>query len=294
MKAPARAPAELAYAATLAAVVEASAAKPGNVGPEHDFGDMGYEDFLRSAVAIGPALGDAGLADGIGTTVLRAIQDTRRHVAANTNLGIVLLFAPLARAAATGGGSLRSRLRRVLAATTRGDAERVYAAIRLAGPGGLGEAPEQDVRQPPTVTLREAMALAAERDAIAREYVTDYSITFETGLPALARALEAGASLRAAATEAFLTILGRVPDTLIARKFGAGTAQRVSRGAAGVLTAGPPGSAARARALAELDTMLRDPANAMNPGTTADLTAAVVFVRLLEQDLLEQDLSEQE
>jgi len=282
------APADIAHAATLAAVLEASAPKPGNVGPGHDFGDMGYEDFLRSAAAIGPALGDAGVR-GVGTTVLRAIEDTRRRVAANTNLGIVLLFAPLARAAATGEGELRSRLRRVLSALTVGDAEAVYAAIRLANPGGLGEVAEQDVRQAPTVTLRQAMALAAARDSIASEYGTDYAITFETGMPALARALEAGSSLRTAATEAFLAILARVPDTLIARRCGDAAAQRVSRVAADVLAAGPAGSPARTRALADFDASLRDPANAMNPGTTADLTAATLFVRLLEQHLSEQE-----
>ncbi len=284
------APADVAHAATLAALLEVSASKPGNVGPAHDFGDMRYEDFLASAVAIGPALGYAAVsAGGVGATVLRAVRDTRRHVAANTNLGIVLLFAPLARAAGSGTGTLRQRLHQVLATLTVGDAEEVYEAIRLADPGGLGEVPQQDVRQRPTVTLRGAMALAAARDAIAREYITDYAITFEIGLPALTRALAAGASLRAAATEAFLSILADVPDTLIARKRGEDAARWVSRVARGAIEAGPAGSPERRRALAALDTSLRHPDNSLNPGTTADLTAAALFVRLLEQDLSEQE-----
>lgn len=288
--APVRAPADIAHAATLAAVLEVSATKPGNVGPGHDFGDMRFEDFLASAVAIGPAMGYAAVSvGGVGATVLRAIRDTRRHVATNTNLGIVLLFAPLARAAGSGEGELRPRLRHVLSALTVGDAVDVFEAIRLADPGGLGDAPEQDVRQRPTTTLRGAMALASERDAIAREYVTDYAITFEIGVPALARARAAGASLRVAATEAFLTILAQVPDTLIARKRGEDAARWVSRVAEGALAAGPTGSPERTRALAALDASLRDPHNSMNPGTTADLTAAALFVRLLEPDPCEQE-----
>ncbi len=280
--------ADIAHAATLAAVLEVSATKPGNVTPAHDFGDMRFEDLVASALAIGPAMGDADDA-GVGATVRRAIEDTRRHVARNTNLGIVLLFAPLARAAATGAGGLRARLHGVLAALTVGDAEDVYAAIRLARPGGLGEAREQDVRQAPTVTLRQAMALAAERDSIAREFVTDYDITFELAGPALAEALAAGLPLRAAATEAFLAILAEVPDTHIARKCGGEVARRVSRGAARVLAAGERGSVERRTELAHFDRSLRDPRNLLNPGTTADLTAAALFVRLLERDLSEQE-----
>ncbi len=280
--------ADIAHAATLAAVLEVSANKPGNVTPGHDFGDMRFQDLVASAIAIGPAMGDAGDA-GVGATVRRAIEDTRRHVATNTNLGIVLLFAPLACAAAGGSGPLRERLHRVLSALTVGDAEEVYAAIRLASPGGLGEAREQDVRQVPTVTLREAMALAAERDSIAREYVTDYAITFELAGPALAGALAAGTTVCAAATEAFLAVLAEVPDTHIARKCGGEEARRVSRVAARVLAASERGSSERRLRVAHLDAGLRLEGNLLNPGTTADLTAAALFVRLLEQDLSEQE-----
>ncbi len=276
-------PPDVAVAAQLAAILEVSAPKPGNVDPTHDFADTTFDDFLRSALAIGPALGDAGAA-GMGATVLRAIRETRRVARGNTNLGIVLLFAPLACAAASGSGSLRARVTRVLAGTTVADAEAVYAAIRLARPGGLGDAPEQDVREAPTVTLRQAMALAADRDAIAREYATDFAITFEIGSPALARAMGAGLAPRAAALEAFLAILAAVPDTLIARKRGGDVAREVSRRAVAVASL-TPDTPERVRALAEFDASLRDPGNSLNPGTTADLTAATIFVQLLEQGL---------
>ncbi|HET9983388.1 MAG TPA: triphosphoribosyl-dephospho-CoA synthase [Longimicrobiales bacterium] len=274
-------PPEITLRAQVAALLEASAPKPGNVGRHHDFGDTSFDDFLLSAAAIGPALGEAATL-GVGGAVEQAIAETRRWVRTNTNLGIVLLFAPLARAAALDAGPLRSRVSEVLAELTVADARAAYAAIRAASPGGLGEVPEQDVRGTPTASLREAMRLAADRDSIAREYVTDFALTFETALPALRRSRTAGAGWPAAVLETFLTLLAAAPDSLIARKRGPSAAAAASREAARVLACGPPGSAERDAAVARLDRALRSDGNALNPGTTADLTAAAIFALLLE------------
>ena len=273
---------EIAVAAQAACLLEASAPKPGNVNRCHDFEDATFEDFLLSAAAIGPVLGRAGSV-GVGRTILRAVRATRRLVRTNTNLGIILLLAPLARAAARAGGPLRSRVSQVLAELDVADARAAYAAIRLADPGGLGRVADQDIRTEPTVSLREAMALAAERDTIAREYVTDYAVTFETGVPALTRARDRGLAWPTAVTETYLTLLAAVPDTLIARKCGEEAAREVSREAARVLAAGEPASAERREALARFDAALRREGNRLNPGTTADLTAAALFVHFLEQ-----------
>lgn len=278
---PAASAAEIALAAQMACLLEVSAPKPGNVHRYRDFDDACFEDFLLSAAAIGPALG-AAAETGVGETVLRAVRDTRRWVGTNTNLGILLLLAPLARAAALGGPSLRGALRGVLAGLTVADAEAVYSAIRLANPGGMGEVTEQDVRGAPTVPLGEAMRLAAERDTIAREYGTDFAVTFEIALPAVLEARGRGVGWADAATECFLATLASVPDTLIARKRGADAAAAVSREAARVLAAGEPGSPARRRATDRFDARLRDPGHALNPGTTADLTAAALFVAIVE------------
>jgi triphosphoribosyl-dephospho-CoA synthase len=275
-------PAEIALCAQAACVLEVAAAKPGNVSRHHDFADTSFEDFLLSAVAIGAALGAAGEA-GVGETVLRAVRDTRRWVSVNTNLGIVLLLVPLAGAAAREGGSLRSRVSRVLASLTVADTQAVYAAIRLAEPRGLGQVDAQDVREEPTVTLREAMALAAPRDTIAREYVTDYDVTFDLATPVLRRARADGLGFSAAALETYLRVLAEVPDTLIARKQGPAAARGVSERARQVLAAGPPRSPERARATEAFDVELRSPDNRENPGTTADLVAAALFVVLSEE-----------
>ena len=274
-------PADVAVAAQVACLLEVSAPKPGNVSAGASFHDTRWEDFLVSAAAIGPALASAGERP-LGETIRAAIEATRRWTRVNTNLGVVLLLAPLARAALRQGpGSLRARLAATLADTTVEDAREVYTAIRLASPGGLGRAPAQDVAHTPTVTLREAMALAADRDAIAREYGTEFRATFDVGAPALERALEDGLSWNEATVEAYLTLLASAPDTHIARKLGRDEAGAVQRRARAALEAGGVRQAAGRGAIAALDHDLRDARNARNPGATADLTAAAIFVVLL-------------
>jgi triphosphoribosyl-dephospho-CoA synthase len=271
---------EVARLAQLACVLEAGAEKPGNVTPSHDFADTSYEDMLRSGIALGPELGRAG-ERAVGETVLAAVRASRDAAHANTNLGIALLLAPLARAALI-GEPLRERLGDVLRGLTLNDARDAYAAIRLAEAGGLDEPVEHDVRDEPSVTLREAMTAAAERDTIAREYVTDYAVTFELGLSVFTEALGDGLRPRDAIVELALRLLAAVPDTLIARKRGADAAARVTAGAQRVLTAGGVRDDRGRAALAEFDASLRRDGNALNPGTTADLAAAVLFVALLE------------
>jgi triphosphoribosyl-dephospho-CoA synthase len=276
------APDVVVRAAQVACVLEASAEKPGNITPSHDFDDTSYEDMLRSGIALGPALGQAGTR-GVGETVLAAVRASRGTAGANTNLGIALLLAPLARAALTPSDRpLRERLGGVLAGLTIDDARDAYEAIRLAGAGGLDEPVEHDVREEPRVTLREAMASAAPRDTIAAEYVNDYAVTFELGLPAFADALRAGQRPRDAIVETALRLLATIPDTLIARKRGADAAGRVATSARRVLVAGGVRSPRGRTALAEFDASLRRDRNALNPGTTADLVTAVLFVALLE------------
>ena len=270
----------IAAAAQLACLLEVSAPKPGNVSPGRHFHDTRYEDFLASAVAIGPALAAAGVRP-LGATLRSAVEATARWTRANTNLGIVLLLAPLARAAARPDGDLRSRLGGVLEETTVADATDAYVAIRSARPGGLGSAGAEDVRDPPTVTLREAMALAADRDTIAREYTTRFAVTFEVGAPALTDARQRGLTWSQATVDCFLALLAAVPDTHVARKLGRKEAERLSARAREIVAAGGTAGPAGRAALAALDADLRDARNTRNPGTTADLTCAALFVVIL-------------
>jgi triphosphoribosyl-dephospho-CoA synthase len=177
--------------------------------------------------------------------------------------------------------TLRNAVRRVLDASTVDDARDVYAAIRLAAPGGLGRVEQQDVAGEPTLTLVEAMRLAADRDSIAREYTTAFELTFQSGVPALEQARGDALSWDDAVVETFLSLLAAAPDTHIARRGGAALAAEVSRRARTTLAAGGVRSAAGRRAIDDMDRELRDARNTANPGTAADLTAAAIFVVLL-------------
>ena len=275
-------PSDVASYVTLACLLEASVAKPGNVAPGRPFRDMTYEDFLASAVAIGPVLGQAGQRP-LGETIRDAIRATHRWTRANTNLGMVLLLTPLARAVLAGlEGNLRERVRMVLGATTVVDAAEVYGAIRLAGAGGLGQVEQQDLARAPSVNLLEAMRLAAGRDSVAAEYAGDFAVTFGTGLPAFRSARAEGLPWEGAVIETFMALLAAHPDTLIARKLGGDVAGVVSQRAAGIILVGGSRTAAGRAELAAFDADLRDPQNSYNPGTTADLTAAAIFVALIE------------
>lgn len=274
--------ADVAVAAQLACLLEVSAPKPGNVSPGRHFTDARYEDFLASAAAIGAPLGAAGTRS-VGTTVRLAIEATAGWTRSNTNLGMVLLLAPLARAALhNSAAGLRDDLGRVLSATTVEDARDVYAAIRMASPGGLGRADAQDVVDEPTLSLMDVMQLAAGRDGIAREYATTYGTTFETAVPALERARRDHLSWDDAVVETFLTLLAANPDTHVARRGGAALAADISREANAVLTQGGVRSGPGRGAIEVMDKRLRSLNNTANPGTTADLTAAAIFVVLLQ------------
>ena len=284
----------VAAAAQLACLLETSAPKPGNVSPGRAFDDLRYEDFVASAIAIGRPFEGAGVRP-LGETVRLAIEATWEWTKSNTNLGIVLMLAPLARAAINGVVShhtnldmtpdamtvLRSALGAVLAETTVDDAREVYKAIRRARPGGLGRAGAQDVADEPTMTLLEVMRLAADRDDIASEYATGFEVTFVTGAPAVARARADGLPWDDAIVEAYLTLLAARPDTHIIRRTGAAAADEVSRRARAVLAEGGVRTPAGRRAIDDMDRAMRDPRNSLNPGTTADLTAAAIFVVLL-------------
>jgi triphosphoribosyl-dephospho-CoA synthase len=265
--------------ATLACLMEATAPKPGNVHRGADFEDLTFFDFAASAVAIAPAMDEAA-ASPLGETVLRAIQATRTAVATNTNLGAVLLIAPLATVPP--GQDLCSGIAAVLQSLTSADCHRVYEAIRLAQPGGLGRVEESDLHAPPPDDLIAAMRLAAGRDLVARQYTNNFEQVLRCALPWLQEARQAGLTLSDAIVHVHLRLMSQFPDSLIARKCGPGLAQQSSDRAADVLAAGSPRSPEYQDRLADLDFWLRSDHNKRNPGATADLIAAGLFAALRE------------
>jgi triphosphoribosyl-dephospho-CoA synthase len=279
-------PETVALAAEMACLLEASAPKPGNVTRCAEFSDTRYIDFLASAAIVGHVLRSARRAT-TGALVFEIVAQTARLVGRNTNLGIALLFAPVAKAALLPATRpLRSRLRSVLASLTPRDGQRVYEAIRLASPGGLGEAARLDVRTTRgTVSLLAAMRQASARDSIAREYVTDFELTFTVGVPTLAALLDDSREAETSIVQTYLTLLAGTPDSLVARKCGARAAVRLSRQAAELLAAGGAMTRLGRERLAGWDRTLRGRRNRLNPGTTADLTAAAIFIVMLERGI---------
>ena len=252
--------------AQTACIWEVMAKKPGNVHRDRDFDDLTFDDFVLSAIAIAPHM-ESARGRGVGETILESVRATKKVCRTNSNLGIILLIAPLS--SVPEDGNLRSGVEEILASLTIRDAELTYQAIREAQPGGLGESTEQDVNEAPTQTLREVMTLAADRDMIARQYANGFEQIFDEALPVLEETLQ-NATVEQAVLKCYLRLLARHPDSLIARKLGREQAQEVSRRAARV----QPDS------LEEFDNWLRKEGHSRNPGTTADLIAGCLFVAL--------------
>ncbi len=258
--------------------LEIEALKPGNVHCFAGGHGMSAEQFVVSArVSSGP-LTEPGWP--VGRRVLEAVRATRQAVGTNTNLGIILLCAPLARAAER-PGNLRDNLAGVLDGLSIEDARAAFAAIVLASPGGLGSAETQDVRREPTVHLLEAMRLAAGRDRVARQYVTDFEDVFEVGLPAFHAALARGERGMWPTVFLYMTLLAAFADSHVARRHGEEAAGGLSTEAGAVRAAldAAGNEAERIGLLMEFDGKLKQ--RALNPGTSADLTVASLLVASL-------------
>lgn len=271
-------PLSIGQCATLACLLEATAPKVGNVHRGADFEDLSFADFAVSAALIAPAM-DAAAATGVGSAVLDAIVATRAAVATNTNLGIVLLLAPLA-AVPRGERLTTENIGRVLNSLSADDCRLVYEAIRVAQPGGLGEVESMDVADEPPQDLLAAMRAAADRDLVAEQYATDFRLVLETLLPALVNGRSGGWSLTDTIVHTHLATIAERGDSLIARKCGLEVSQKVAVLAKQVLDCGGPGDENFYAALEDFDFWLRSDGHRRNPGATADLLAAALFAGL--------------
>ena len=265
---------------------ELHALKPGNVHIYANGHRMTVADFEASAEAAAPSIAARGA--GVGERVLGAVRATRACTGQNTNLGIILLCAPLAAAAEmmpeagdtreTRPRGLRTYLAGILSGLTIQDAALAFEAIALASPGGLGTDTEHDVRNPARVTLLGAMHAASARDRIAHQYATGFADIFQ----ACGSIVREGEAPSATAERLYLHFLTRFPDSHIARKFGPETAEEIRALACDAerRLADLPDEAGRRALLLGLDATLKE--RGINPGTSADLTVATGFVHLLQ------------
>ena len=288
--------------ATLACVLEVTAPKPGNVHRGADFEDVTFSDFLVSAVAIGEVFDRPDLS--VGQYVLQAVQQTKAFVGTNTNLGIVLLLSPLVAAARLGAERGHQQVTSELVAecletSTSTDGREVFEAISFARPGGLGNASTFDVNlNQGEVDLSEAMKLAADRDSIAKQYTNGMADVFEIGQDLLSQGQVLFKDLNQAIVYCHVAWMAKQPDSLIQRKLGLPAAQRAQQMAQKTIekisvtrayqdvTEGKRTRLPEAVAesfwcsVADLDFWLRSDGHQRNPGTTADLIAATLFVAI--------------
>lgn len=263
--------------------IELQAFKPGNVSVYSPAHDMTVEDFILSAAVSADSVSNP--AYSLGEKIYYAVKATRDAVGCNTNLGIILLAAPLMQAYCQRqmGQSLRDSLQVVLANTTLQDAEWAFKAITLAAPGGLGKSEQQDVNQAPEVTLLEAMQIASLKDRIALQYTNGFKDIFDFSVLQYNRAFVLSGESSWSALSVFAELLAKFPDSHIERKFGSQYSEWIAAEMATLCEA-----LNNAGTLDELMPMLHRldqtfKAKRINPGTTADLTVATLLVVFLEK-----------
>lgn len=265
-------------AAFLAAChAEVHALKPGNVHIHSAGHGMEVETFERAAQAAAPHIANPEFS--IGQRILKATEASVGATGLNANLGIVLLCAPLAKAAGevTFDMGLRRRLALLLSVLDADDADAAFAAIRLANPAGLGKADQGDVSgNLERLTLTQAMYLAKDRDRIANAYVTAFADVFDVGLPAYEHALELSERSDLAVTTLHMTLLASFPDSHISRKWGTQAAKAVQQEATALSAHWDPVFSDKSfTRLVEFDAQLKE--RKFNPGTTADFVVATIF-----------------
>jgi triphosphoribosyl-dephospho-CoA synthase len=259
-----------------ACLAEIEALKPGNVHIFSDGHGMRVQDFIRSAEAASSVI--AAPDSAVGERILSAIKATSQAVSCNTNLGIVLLCAPIIQAAFLDErASLSGRIDSVLKQLTLQDAVNTFDAIKIASPAGLGQSPQHDVHQPPDCTLLEAMQAAADRDLVARQYADGFQEIW-LGLAHYQTLLQRWQRPAWATTGLYLHFLAAYPDSHIVRKYGIQVAENIRTQALeqeNIFLAcdNPKTSLPR---LLKWDTALKE--NAINPGTSADMTVAALLI----------------
>ena len=282
--------------------------KPGNVHRTADFLSTTFEQYLASAVAIAPSFrsaaergikvsrGELNLSDVcIGSIIKDAVDRMLgSQGGGNTLLGAIIILVPIAVAAGMISSSfslskLRNKINVIVESTTPEDAVAVYDAIALVNPGGLNKSLKLDVMDQASkkkildegVTLLDTFRMASSYDSIASEWVNNYPITFDLGYPYFVKQLEETGDINTATVHTFMKILAEVPDTFISRKVGQAKAESISVEARDVLNEGGLTTPLGRNLLLKLDSKLRDPNNDLSPGTTADITEAVLALNNL-------------
>ncbi|MDD2644020.1 MAG: triphosphoribosyl-dephospho-CoA synthase [Methanobacteriaceae archaeon] len=288
---------------SISSVLEVSGyPKPGNVHRTRDFFDMSFEDFLISGVVTQNIITSSAtqakeiLKDNdyskahIGKYILEAVKETDNWIKNNTNLGIMMLEVPIAQAASISNDftEIQENIGKLLDATTVEDAVNLYDAINLASAGGMGEQEEYDVQsdnakdelRKNNQTMYDVLEISAGWDQLAFELTNKMPKIFDIGFKTFDE-LRKDKRTNTATVQTFLTLLSKVPDTLISRKYGEEEASKVSESAKTLLN--EYGEEYFDKDLNYFDDYLYE--NNYNPGTTADLTAASIMLSYLKDEM---------
>lgn len=296
----------IAQLGEIATLLEVSAyPKPGNVHRTQDFDDMKYEDFLISGsvlresleiVAYNASRHYPNLLDKIqiGDAVLQSIKTTNNLVHTNTNLGISMLLIPIS----AGLGALENeetiynlpKMVDIIMKNTRPeDAVALTKAIRLADAGGIEDkTTEYDVNNENTIeeiiknniNVYDLFKISEKYDKISYELINGLPVISEIGYPTYCK-YEEEFSKNDVTLEVYLKLLSEVPDTLITRKYGENISQKISKRAKNILKDTQIATEERYKELKKFDEYLIN--KKYNPGTTADFTAASLFVGLVDK-----------
>ena len=278
-----------------ACLAEIEALKPGNVHVFADGHGMTIHDFINSADVTADIISQSNLT--VGERIFQSVVSTQAAVGMNTNLGIILLCAPLIdavlsskRSDADQNQTLQQRVDYSLKHLTINDAILTARSIVLANPGGLGSANENDVYGTTNVTLLELMTSAQDKDRIAWQYANNFSDIFDFGLVKYKQAIakwkdfsNRGQYQAWATTALFLSFLGNQLDSHVARKHGELIAIQLMQEALEmeVMFWASKNPKLTQKHLLAWDASLKS--RNINPGTSADLTVACLFVSIFEK-----------
>ena len=271
--------------ASIACLLEVCASKPGNVHRGADFEDLTMTDFAISAEIVGQAI-DTRQSESVGALVHAITKSTSVVVQSNTNLGIALLLSPLAIVA--NNGDLNSKnVRKKLKGLDAENSKLVYEAIRIASPAGLGDSQEMDVADEAPADILSAMQFSSDQDLIARQYSNNFAQVFEEVVPLLVAGEAQFGKLTDGIVYAHVSMLARYGDSLILRKCGKEISDQAKERACHVLQQLVEHQEREPyfKALADLDFWMRSDGHQRNPGTTADLIVAGLFVAMINEEI---------
>ena len=285
--------------------------KPGNVHRTQDFQDTKFEHFLAGIAAIQPSFKSLSekiyqssykndkdyRSIGLGLYYKNAAKEMMKwQGGGNVLLGHILLLVPLAAA-----GTLclqqnmlkiedfKNFLRKIIDESTVEDTLNLYEAIRTCNPGGLGKIEKYDINNENSfkeiradkINLKKIFEISKEYDLISSEYSTGFSIILDEGLPYFLNTFNQFHNLNIATVNTYLKILSEHLDTLVIRKSGREAAIHITKTAKNILRHGGISSEKGLKLAFKLDAELQEKNGNLNPGSTADLLAGIIFCALI-------------